>query len=46
MPRVARRSAICTISDLLFREESLPAEERELLFDRAVQLGLAAFATA
>ena len=38
--------AICTISDLLFREESLPAEERELLFDRAVQLGLAAFATA
>ena len=38
--------AICTISDLLFREESLPAEERELLFDRAVQIGLAAFATA
>ncbi len=38
--------AICTISDLLFREESLSAEERELLFDRAVQLGLAAFAAA
>ena len=38
--------AICTISDLLFREASLPAEERELLFDRSVQLGLAAFATA
>jgi len=38
--------AICTISDLLFREESLPAAERELLFDRAVQLGLAAFASA
>jgi len=37
---------ICTISDLLFREESLAAEDRELLFDRAVQLGLAAFATA
>ena len=40
----AEALAICTISDLLFREESLPAEERELLFDRAVQLGLAAFA--
>ncbi len=38
--------AICTISDLLFRDASLPAEERELLFDRAVALGLAAFATA
>ncbi len=38
--------AICTISDLLFREESLPAGERELLFDRAVGLGLAAFAHA
>ncbi|NTW39088.1 MAG: purine-nucleoside phosphorylase [Cellulomonadaceae bacterium] len=37
---------ICTISDLLFREDSLNAEERELLFDRSVQLGLAAFATA
>ncbi|HQY32440.1 purine-nucleoside phosphorylase [Actinotalea sp.] len=37
---------ICTISDLLFREESLAAADRELLFDRAVQLGLAAFATA
>ena len=35
--------AICTISDLLFREASLPAAERELLFDRAVALGLAAF---
>ncbi|MDO8106065.1 purine-nucleoside phosphorylase [Isoptericola sp. b441] len=38
--------AICTISDLLFADESLPAEERELLFDRSVQLGLAAFASA
>jgi purine-nucleoside phosphorylase len=38
--------AICTISDLLFREASLPAEERELLFDRAVALAVAAFATA
>ncbi|MGV8966997.1 MAG: purine-nucleoside phosphorylase [Cellulomonas sp.] len=38
--------AICTISDLLFRDESLSADERELLFDRSVQLGLAAFATA
>ena len=38
--------AICTISDLLFRDASLPASERELLFDRSVQLGLAAFATA
>lgn len=38
--------AICTISDLLFRDASLSAAERELLFDRSVQLGLAAFATA
>ena len=38
--------AICTISDLLFRDASLPAAERELLFDRSVQLGLAAFASA
>ena len=38
--------AICTISDLLFRDASLSADERELLFDRSVQLGLAAFATA
>lgn len=38
--------AICTISDLLFAEASLSAQERELLFDRSVQLGLAAFATA
>ena len=38
--------AICTISDLLFREASLPAEERELLFDRSVALALAAFANA
>lgn len=38
--------AICTISDLLFRDASLPAEDRELLFDRAVALGLAAFAAA
>lgn len=38
--------AICTISDLLFRDESLPAAERELLFDKAVALGLAAFANA
>jgi purine-nucleoside phosphorylase len=36
--------AICTISDLLFRDASLNAEERELLFDRSVDLGLAAFA--
>ena len=42
----AQALAICTISDLLFRDASLPAAERELLFDRAVQLGLAAFATA
>jgi purine-nucleoside phosphorylase len=38
--------AICTISDLLFKDASLPAAERELLFDRSVQLGLAAFADA
>lgn len=38
--------AICTISDLLFREESLSAAEREQLFDRSVALGLAAFANA
>lgn len=38
--------AICTISDLLFREESLSAAEREQLFDKAVALGLAAFANA
>lgn len=38
--------AICTISDLLFKDASLPAAERELLFDRSVQLGLAAFANA
>ncbi len=38
--------AICTISDLLFKDASLSAEERELLFDRSVAFGLAAFATA
>ena len=38
--------AICTISDLLFRDASLSAAERELLFDRSVALGLAAFAEA
>ena len=38
--------AICTISDLLFKDASLPAAERELLFDRSVALGLAAFANA
>lgn len=38
--------AICTISDLLFRDEALSAAEREQLFDRAVALGLAAFANA
>lgn len=38
--------AICTVSDLLFKEASLPAAERELLFDRSVALGLAAFAHA
>ncbi|MGV8977151.1 MAG: purine-nucleoside phosphorylase [Cellulomonas sp.] len=38
--------AICTISDLLFRDAALSADEREELFDRAVRLGLAAFATA
>lgn len=37
--------AICTISDLLFRDAALSAQERELLFDRSVQLGLAAFAS-
>ena len=36
--------AICTISDLLFRDASLSSDERELLFDRSVTLGLAAFA--
>jgi len=36
--------AICTISDLLFRDEALSADERELLFERSVQLALAAFA--
>jgi purine-nucleoside phosphorylase len=35
--------AICTISDLLFKDASLSAAERELLFDRSVALGLAAF---
>ncbi|HEY0187505.1 MAG TPA: purine-nucleoside phosphorylase, partial [Cellulomonas sp.] len=38
--------AIVSISDLLFRADELTAAEREELFDRAVQLGLAAFATA
>ena len=38
--------AICTISDLLFRDAALSADEREELFDRGVRLGLAAFATA
>lgn len=38
--------AICTISDLLFADAALPAAERELLFDRSVRLGLAAFANA
>lgn len=38
--------AICTISDLLFKDVSLTADERELLFDKAVALGLAAFANA
>jgi len=38
--------AICSISDLMFRAEELSAAEREQLFDRAVQLGLAAFANA
>ena len=38
--------AICTISDLLFRDAALSADEREQLFDRGVRLGLAAFATA
>jgi purine-nucleoside phosphorylase len=38
--------AICTISDLLFKDASLSADERELLFDRSVALGLAAFAHA
>lgn len=36
--------AICTISDLLFSDASLSADEREQLFDRSVALGLAAFA--
>lgn len=38
--------AIVSISDLLFRAEELDAAGRERLFDRAVQLGLTAFATA
>ncbi|KGM09717.1 phosphorylase family protein [Cellulomonas bogoriensis] len=37
--------AVCTISDLLFSEESLTAGQRESLFDRSVALALAAFAT-
>jgi len=36
--------AICTISDLLFQEAALSSAEREVLFDLAVQLGLAAVA--
>ncbi len=36
--------AICTVSDLLFDEAALSADERERLFDQAVALGLAAFA--
>src|SRR5450759_740585 len=31
--------AICTISDLLFRDAALSADEREQLFDRGVRLG-------
>lgn len=38
--------AICTISDLLFKDVSLSAEEREHLYDKAVALALAAFANA
>lgn len=38
--------AIMSISDLLFRPEEWSADERERLFDRAVQIALAAFATA
>ncbi|HMO11643.1 MAG TPA: purine-nucleoside phosphorylase [Actinotalea sp.] len=38
--------AICTVSDLLFSDASLSADDRERLFDRSVQLALAAFATA
>jgi len=38
--------AICTISDLLFRAAALSADERELAFDRSVQLAFAAFTTA
>ena len=38
--------AICTISDLLFRDQSLSSGEREVLFNHAVQLGLAAFVNA
>jgi purine-nucleoside phosphorylase len=38
--------AIMSISDLTFRADELTAAEREELFDRAVQLGLAAFADA
>lgn len=36
--------AICTVSDLLFKDAALSAEEREHLFDRSVALGLAALA--
>lgn len=45
---VERRKAltIVSISDLVFRAEELSSDERERLFDRAVQLGLAAFANA
>ncbi|MCL3860952.1 purine-nucleoside phosphorylase [Actinotalea sp. K2] len=35
---------ICTVSDLISGGESLSADERERLFARSVQLGLAAFA--
>lgn len=36
--------AICTVSDLLFKDAALSADEREHLFDRSVALGLAALA--
>lgn len=38
--------AICSISDLILAHEQLTAAEREELFDQAVRLALAAFATA
>ncbi|RMI09652.1 purine-nucleoside phosphorylase [Cellulomonas triticagri] len=42
----AKALALVSISDFTFQAAELSAEEREQLFDRAVQIGLAAFAAA